>query len=171
MVQELFFVLESNLVLVLAMELRLCIDPSRACSPPWRGLPPAVARFGLRTAFLALQVLVAQMLLSGEGDTLIALQALIGSVGMAAFTYFIPYLLQAELSSTPVSTARRGWGAANIALGGLLMLAGLWSSMSDLVEASPGLFAGICKLPYAYAPRSEADPCHLSGVPSLRQLR
>ena len=108
------------------------------------------------------------MLLSGEGDTLIALQALIGSVGMAAFTYFIPYLLQAELAPTPLSTGRKCWGGANIAIGSLLMLAGLWSSMSDLVEASPGLFAGTCKLPYAYAPRSESDPCHLSGIPSLR---
>ena len=48
--------LESNLILVLAIELRLGIDPSRACSPPWRGLPPAVARLVLRTAFLSLQV-------------------------------------------------------------------------------------------------------------------
>ena len=54
-VQELFFVLESNLVLLLAIELRLKIDPSRIFRPLWRGIPPVLARLVLRTGFLAAQ--------------------------------------------------------------------------------------------------------------------
>lgn len=136
------------------------------------------------------QVLVAQMLLSGEGDTLLSLQALIGAVGMNAFTYFLPYFLEAVLSPTPISMWRKCWIGANVFLGGdsrdctrthagiglsdehwnlclagLLMLAGLWSSIADLVQASHGLFSGECKLPYMYAPLSELDPCNVSGIP------
>uniref|UniRef100_A0A7S3APB8 Amino acid transporter transmembrane domain-containing protein n=1 Tax=Haptolina ericina TaxID=156174 RepID=A0A7S3APB8_9EUKA len=163
-VQELFFVLESNLVLLLAIELRLKIDPSRIFRPLWRGIPPVLARLVLRTGFLAAQVVIAQMLLSGEGDTLLALQGLIGAVGMAAFTYCLPFVLQTELSTAPLSFGRKCWNGTNIAIGGVVMLAGLWSSLSDLIEASPGIFAGACRLPFAYAPESEADPCHVSGI-------
>ncbi|KAL1504704.1 hypothetical protein AB1Y20_008483 [Prymnesium parvum] len=165
LVQEVFFVLDSNLVLLLAIELRLGVDPSQSWSPRWHGVPPVVARLLLRTGFLAVQVLVAQMLLSGEGDTLLSLQALIGAIGMNAFTYFIPYMLQAELCTTPLPLWRKCWGGTNILLGVLLMLTGLWSSTADLVQASPGLFAGECKLPYTYSPRSDSDPCNISGVP------
>jgi len=52
------------------------------------------------------QVLVAQMLLSGEGDTLFALQSLIGAVGMTAFTYFMPYLLLLLLAPAPLPRLR-----------------------------------------------------------------
>ena len=189
------------------------------------------------------------MLLSGEGDTLLALQGLIGAVGMAAFTYClpcaldslysqrlptticpttigklrgyppqsappqlassvathhnlphhnwqapsgyppqsappqlasspicpsnpstyqppfpVPVVLQTELSTAPLSFGRKCWNGTNIAIGGVVMLAGLWSSLSDLIEASPGIFAGACRLPFAYAPESEADPCHVSGI-------
>ena len=44
-----------------------------------------------------IQVFIAEMLLSGEGDTLFALQSLCGSVGMVAFTFFLPYIFYMAL--------------------------------------------------------------------------
>jgi hypothetical protein len=38
------------------------------------------------------QVLLAESLLSGEGDVILGLQSLSGAVGMTAFTYFLPFL-------------------------------------------------------------------------------
>ena len=54
-VQEVFFVLESNLVVVLALELQLGLDPSACCAPPWRGVPPWLGRLALRTILLGSQ--------------------------------------------------------------------------------------------------------------------
>ena len=76
--------------------------------------------------------------MSGEGDTLLALQGLIGAVGMAAFTYFIPYLLQAELSPTPLSPRRVWWGRANVAVGGALMLVPLLEMIVELATLGIG---------------------------------
>jgi hypothetical protein len=112
----------------------------------------------------AWQVFVAQLLLAGEGDTLVALQSLIGAVGMTAFTYFLPYVLILMLAPTPPSRWRRYWYLANIALGLTVMLAGLSSSLYELVSSSAGFFAGTCRLEYAYAPESPHDPCYLSGL-------
>ena len=41
---------------------------------------------------------MAQLLLSGEGDTIFALQSLIGAVGMTAFTYFLTLTLTLTLT-------------------------------------------------------------------------
>ena len=114
---------------------------------------------------MEIQVFLAQMLLSGEGDTLVALQSLIGSVGMVAFTYFLPYVFDAILSRTPLSTGRKAWAAINVVLGIVMMVAGLGSSLTELFEGAQGLFAGTCHLQWSYAPFSRADPCHDSGLP------
>lgn len=52
---------------------------------------PVVFRLFFRSLWLGSQVLLAEMLLSGEGDTLFALQSLVGSVGMLALTFLLPF--------------------------------------------------------------------------------
>ena len=54
-VQEVYFVLTSNLVMLLHIELSLGIDPSVACMPRWRGIAPALARLIFRTLFFSSQ--------------------------------------------------------------------------------------------------------------------
>jgi proton-coupled amino acid transporter len=170
--QEFFFILDSDLVVMLAMELAVGLDPSTCCAPTWhprtwrRGLPPWLGRLGLRSAFLASQVFCAQMLLSGEGDTLLSLQALTASVGMVAFTYFLPYVFALLLSPTPLGPWRKAWAGVNIAIGLAMAVGGFGSSLGELLEGSTGLFNGDCKLQWAYAPQSPGDPCNLSGIPS-----
>ena len=169
-VQELFFVLDSDLVVMLAIELAVGLDPSACAQPKWRGVvSPWLGRLGLRSAFLASQIFCAQMLLAGEGDTLLSLQSLTASVGMVAFTYFLPYVLHAILAPQPLSRARKVWAAVNVALGLVVMVAGFSSSLGDLVGSvgDAGLFApGKCKLSYAYSPASPSDPCNISGIPT-----
>ena len=120
---------------------------------------------GLRTLFLGSQVFVAQLLLSGEGDTLLSLQSLIGAIGMTAFTYFLPYAAYLVLAPEPLTRRRTAWCAANVVIGVVVMLAGLYASLADLVESSAGLFAGDCRIEYAYSPSSPDDPCYESGPP------
>ena len=108
------------------------------------------------------------MLLSGEGDTLLSLQSLTASIGMVAFTYFLPYVLHAVLAPHPLSTARKLWAGLNVSLGLVMMVAGFGSSMAELIGAAGaagGLFAGECKLQYSYSPASPLDPCNVSGLP------
>ena len=62
-------------------------------------------------------MLVAQLLLSGEGDTIFALQSLIGAVGMTAFTYFLPYVFLLAMATDlgqPITPGRRAWCYCNI---------------------------------------------------------
>jgi hypothetical protein len=159
-VQELFFVLDSNLVVLLAIELRLGIDPTACTAPPWRSVPPWLGRLGVRTAFLGTQVLLAQALLSGEGDTLLSLTSLTGAVGMVAFTYFLPYVFYAILSREPLSPRYKAWAVFNVVIGMVVMFVGLFASIDELLQSSGGLFSGQCQLRYAYSPNSPADPCY-----------
>ena len=146
---------------MLALELSLGLDPSRCCAPKWRGgVPPWLGRLLLRTLYLGAQVFVAQALLSGEGDTLLALQGLIGAVGMVAFTYFLPYLFHAVLSPRPLSRRRRAWAALNVLIGVAVMCAGLVAAVADLLGSRGGFFAGQCRLAWAFAPD---DACNATG--------
>ena len=163
--QQLFFILDSNLVCVLAVELALGLQPSACVTPAWHGAPPWAGRLALRTLYLGSQLLLAQALLAGEGDLLLSLQSLIGAVGMTAFTYFLPFLIHASLSRAPLSAARKAWAAVNVTIGLLVMAAGLVAAVRDLSQSAGGYFSGTCKLKYAYSPRSESDPCSLSGLP------
>ena len=61
----------------------------------------------------------------------------------------------AWIRARPLSRPRVAWFAVNIAVGVVVMLAGLISATQELVESSGGLFAGSCKLLYSYAP---SDP-------------
>ena len=151
---------------MLAIELWLGLSPASCCAPPWRGISPWVGRFALRTLFLASQVLCAQLLLSGEGDTLLSLQSLIGAVGMVAFTYVLPYVFAMILDREAMPRCRMVWAVVNIAIGLVGMMAGLVSSLIELMESSAGLFNGDCKLAWSYAPTSPDDPCYISGLPS-----
>ena len=62
---QVYFLLSTNLVIMLALELRLGLDPAACCSPRWNGcpwlgrlpLPPWVGRLVLRSALLSSQVL------------------------------------------------------------------------------------------------------------------
>ena len=170
--QEFFFILDSDLVVMLAIELAVGLDPSTCCAPSWhprtwrRGLPPWLGRLGLRSAFLASQVLCAQMLLSGEGDTLLSLQSLTASVGMVAFTYFLPYMFALLLVPEPLGPRRKAWACANIVIGLAMMVGGFGSSLGELIQGSTGLFNGDCKLAWSYAPESPGDPCNISGIPA-----
>ena len=163
--------LDSDLVVMLAIELSLGLDPSTCCGPSWhprtwrRGVPPWLGRLGLRTLFLSSQVFCAQMLLSGEGDTLLSLQSLTASIGMVAFTYFLPFLFHAILSPTPLSRSRKAWAAVNVLIGVFMMVAGFGASLRELFDGSGGLFAGDCHLAWSYAPQSPDDPCNISGIP------
>ena len=153
---------------MLAFELAVGLDPSACAAPGWRGMPPWLGRLAFRSLFLASQIFCAQMLLSGEGDTLLSLQALTASIGMAAFTYFLPYMLHAILSPTPLSTRRKVWAALNVSFGVVMMIAGFGSSLSELLGSSGGgLFDGECQLSYAYSPTSPQDPCNISGIPAI----
>lgn len=167
LVQELYFVFSTNLVLHLAVELALGIDPTARWTPRWRGLPPVLVRLGTRTLLFGSQVLLAQMLLSGDGDTLLSLQALIGAAGMTAFTYFLPYMLLLVLDPRELSRWRKLVALVNIGLGIAIMLGGVSSAIDDLVRSSAGAFASNCKLDYAYSPLAPADPCHLGGMPNF----
>ena len=131
----------------------------------WPRPPPWLLRLLVRSLFLGSQVFVAQLLLSGEGDRLIAVQSLIGAIGMTAFTYFLPYVLLIALAPVPLGAGRLAWMTLNIAAGLIVMFAGLASSVEELYSSSSGFFDGECRLEYTYSPESPDDPCFLSGLP------
>lgn len=64
-----------------------------------------------------IQVFIAQLLLAGEGDTIFALQSLVGAVGMTAFTYFLPLLFFNLLLGDRISWSRRCWHGVNFIAG------------------------------------------------------
>ena len=58
---QVYFLLSTNLVIMLALELAVGLDPAAACSPRWHGLPPWVGRLLLRSALLGSQVVGAPL--------------------------------------------------------------------------------------------------------------
>ena len=174
-VQEIFYVLTPNLVVMLALELQLGVDPAACCAPSTpKGLlgrvlgvvPTWVPRLVLRTMILGSQCFVAQALLCGAGDTLFAMISLVGAVGMTAFTYVLPYLFYAALSRETLSRGWKAWAALNVAVGSVVIVTGFTSSITQLFGCEGGFFNGDCRLDYAYAPLGDIDPCNLSGLPS-----
>ena len=173
-VQEIFYVLTPNLVVMLALELQLGVDPAACCAPRTpKGLlgrvlgvvPTWVPRLVLRTMILGSQCFVAQALLCGAGDTLFAMISLVGAVGMTAFTYVLPYLFYAALSRETLSRGWKAWAALNVAVGSVVAVTGATSSITQLFGCEGGFFSGDCRLDYAYAPLGDIDPCNLSGSP------
>ncbi len=99
-----YLIFYTNVVLVLMVETRMGIDPTKTWTPRvrppgWLGrltgpISPAMFRLAFRTAFLGTQVALAEWFItSGSADVILDLQALTGGVGMAAMTFFIPSVL------------------------------------------------------------------------------
>jgi hypothetical protein len=113
------------------------------------------------------QVLLAEMLLSGEGDTILGMQSLAGAVGMAAFTYFLPFIMHYIFFYEEVSRLRAVYYAVNGVIGMAIMIGGVYASVHELAGSATGFFDGKCRLEYSYAPTSPDDPCYISGIPEL----
>ena len=99
-----YLIFYTNVVLVLMVETRMGVDPTKTWTPRvrppgWLGrltgpISPAMFRLAFRTAFLGTQVALAEWFItSGSADVILDLQALTGGVGMAAMTFFIPSVL------------------------------------------------------------------------------
>ena len=99
-----YLIFYTNVVLVLMVETRMSIDPTKTWTPRvrppgWLGrlvgpISPAMFRLAFRTAFLGTQVALAEWFItSGSADVILDLQAMTGGVGMAAMTFFIPSVL------------------------------------------------------------------------------
>mmetsp|Transcript_1587 Transcript_1587/g.5516 ORF Transcript_1587/g.5516 Transcript_1587/m.5516 type:complete len:729 (+) Transcript_1587:142-2328(+) len=102
----------STLLQVLQVEIALGVDPTAWCATPvfseggfFSRMPPVLFRVVFRTMYFASQVFIAEMLLAGEGDTLFALQSLCGSVGMVAFTFFLPFIFHMALHGTSATSS------------------------------------------------------------------
>jgi len=88
----------TSLVIMLQVESSCFgISPTAIWQREFCGLSSVVVRFVFRTLFVGSQVLLCEALLSGDGDTLLAMQALAGAVGMSAFTYSLPFIFHWEL--------------------------------------------------------------------------
>lgn len=109
--------------------------PLRRC-----GGSPALFRFLFRTFFLGTEVLIAELLLGGEGDVLVSLQSLAGAVGYTALTYFLP-LLFGWVLLPPRRRLERGYQVVSFVFCVVLMVAGVYFCTQDLVE-SAGAFGG-----------------------------
>ena len=105
-------------------------------------------------------------MLCGEGDTLLAIQSLIGAAGMVAFTYVLPFLFYAALAREPLTRRWKAWAATNVAIGVAVALLGCWSALQGIFGECTQWFAGECELRYTYAPDVPGDPCNESGLPS-----
>jgi len=152
-----YCIFATSLVIMLQIEvLVLGITPTAVWQRQSFGLPAVVVRFVFRSLFVGSQVALCELLLSGQGDTLLAMQSLAGAVGMAAFTYFLPFLFHWELVGVSSSSVK-AWYVLNIIMGLAVMGGGLFSALADLADASGG--DSFCHIKYAYAPLDPKDPC------------
>ena len=95
------------------------------------------------------------------------LQALTGSVGMAAMTFFIPSALAwGLLPRNQLSASDARWCVVNIVGGAFIALTGVITATMDLVSdgGTDGVKGGRCELRYTYAPNDPGDPCFVSGI-------
>lgn len=164
-----YLIFYTNVVLVLMVETRWGIDPTKTWHPrvslPVIGsTSPAVARLLFRTAFLGTQVALAEWFItSASEDVILDLQALTGSVGMAAMTFFIPSALAwGLLPRNQLSDGDTRWCVVNLVGGAFIALTGVITATMDL--ASDGGDGGRCELRYTYAPNDPGDPCFVSGI-------
>lgn len=168
-----YLIFYTNVVLVLMVETRWGIDPTKTWRPR-TSLPvigstsPAVARLLFRTAFLGTQVALAEWFItSASTDVILDLQALTGSVGMAAMTFFIPSALAwGLLPRNQLSASDVRWCVVNIVGGAFIALTGVITATMDLVSdgGTDGVKGGRCELRYTYAPNDPGDPCFVSGI-------
>jgi len=171
-----YLIFYTNVVLVLMVETRWGIDPTKTWRPRM-SLPvigstsPAVARLLFRTAFLGTQVALAEWFItSASEDVILDLQALTGSVGMAAMTFFIPSALAwGLLPRSRLSDGDARWCVVNLVGGAFIAVAGVITATMDLASdgggyAGGGGGGGRCELRYTYAPNDPGDPCFVSGI-------
>ena len=172
-----YLIFYTNVVLVLMVETRMGIDPTKTWTPRvrppcWLGrlvgpISPVVFRLVFRTAFLGTQVaLVEWFITSGSADVILDLQALTGGVGMAAMTFFIPSVLAyGLLPRESLSDNDRMWCVVSLVGGVFIAVAGVITATMDLVGDCGGdAGGGRCELRYTYAPNDPGDPCYVSGI-------
>lgn len=121
-------------------------DDGRAVRRNWRewlslrrcNMPPMVFRLVFRTAFLGSMVLLAESLTGGQGDILLSVQALAGSVGYVSLTYFLP-LLFGWFMLPRASKLQRLYHGASFVFCLALAVVGVYYCVQDLVENAGGL--------------------------------
>jgi len=155
----------TSLVVMLSLEKSwLKMEPTMGWREVKHGIPAPLVRGVFRTLFVGSQILLCQVLLSGTGDTLLAMQSLAGAIGMSAFTYTLPFMFHWELMGHNWSLCKKSWYLTNIVVGLVIMGGGLWAALSNLKDASTrGMFMSQCHLQYAYSPTDPRDPCFISG--------
>ncbi len=147
----------TNAVLLLNIEIGVGLLPSS------RKKAIRVKRFVFRVLFLALQTIVGLLLLGGSGDIILGLQALSGAIGMSALTYFLPFLMYWFCFPHEMTRKKIAWFSLNIIVGVIIMIGGVMSSVTDILENSGGILNGYCHLEYRYSPSNPQDPCFISG--------
>ena len=103
------------------------------------------------------------LLLGGKGDVLLGLQSLSGAIGMTALTYFLPFAMYWICFPSEMSQSRKVWFVVNIAIGVVIMVGGVVSSLRDIFGHLGGIFSGYCTLEFQYSPSNPNDPCYESG--------
>ena len=116
-----------------------------------QGLQNRLKRFIFRAIFIGIQVLFAQFLLGGSGDTLMGLQSLSGAIGMTALTFFLPFVMFWICYPQELSFFNKCTFAFHIALGVIIMFAGISSSLTDIIQDSSGTLNASCHLDIIYS--------------------
>ena len=109
---------------------------------------------------------------ASTSDVILDLQSLTGAAGMAGMTFFLPSVFAvALLPPGTMGAVETAWCHVNFWLGVVIAVAGVWTSMLDLMEDSGGssgggggVGGGQCLLEYTYAPHDPGDPCYVSGI-------
>jgi len=109
------------------------------------------------------QVLLAESLLSGEGDVILGLQSLSGAVGMTAFTYFLPFLCHGAFTwdALQAKPLWLGYYAFNVAVGLVIMVGGIYVSVAELA-------AGAAEGGGEAASHTHTHPTHTCAPPHCR---
>ena len=94
-------------------------------------LPPALVRFGLRLVYLGSLLFFAEMLLGAGLATYVNIA---GSLGLAAMTYWLPYVLTLALKRGSISWGLALFYAANAAAGLFISATGLYYNTAALAE-------------------------------------
>jgi len=139
-----------QLVLFLKLELVLGVQPTMWCRrvPRLRRtncvqcLPPMLARFLLRSSFLAVYVLVAEATL---GFGLQNWVSLVGAVAVGALTFYLPFLFHMVIFWDERTWWKIALYIVNIAFGLFLSVSGVWFTVQSIMDSqTEGLFSGVC---------------------------
>lgn len=108
-----------------------------------RWLPPVLFRFFFRSSVVAFYVFVAEALIGvGLGN----FSSLVGAVSIAAFSFYLPWLLYLKFFGSEMSMGRKLIYGFWIVFGVGVSILGIYSSAKQMsTMASAGLFTGPCK--------------------------